>query len=208
MIKQILSAGWQTVGYRQNTELFVEAWHWNPEGTWSGPGDKGYFVGNSTPIEFIRHSLGYPGAGDAGLVNAILTGPIQYLNPKTNGLQFFSASTFSNVVTAGYGTAPRNVLRGPGRTNLDLSLAKTTPLYRERITLELRVDAFNVLNHTEFNNLDNNAQDIGCAPAILVERTSAIESPAKREYDDCLNRVRHAMDTDNPSSHLPVFAAS
>jgi len=60
MIKQILSAGWQTVSYRQNTELFVEAWHWNPEGTWSEPGDKGYFVGNSTPTEFIRHSLGYP----------------------------------------------------------------------------------------------------------------------------------------------------
>ena len=60
MIKQILSAGWQTVTYRQNTELFVEAWHWNPEGSWSEPGDKGYFVGNSTPTEFIRHSLGYP----------------------------------------------------------------------------------------------------------------------------------------------------
>jgi hypothetical protein len=34
---------------------------------------------------------------------------------------------------------------------------------RERITLELRVDAFNTLNHTEFNNLDNNTQDIGSA---------------------------------------------
>ena len=30
VLKQILSAGWQTVTYRQNTELFVEAWHWNP----------------------------------------------------------------------------------------------------------------------------------------------------------------------------------
>jgi hypothetical protein len=60
MIKQILSAGWQTVSYRQNTELYVEAWHWNPQGTWSEPGNKGYFVGNSTPTEFIRHSLGYP----------------------------------------------------------------------------------------------------------------------------------------------------
>ena len=60
MLKQILSAGWQTVTYRQNTELFVEAWHWNPQGTWSEPGDKGYFVGNSAPSEFIRHSFGYP----------------------------------------------------------------------------------------------------------------------------------------------------
>src|ERR1700738_794272 len=60
MIKQILGAGWQTVTYRQNTELFVEAWHWNPQGTWSESGEKGYFVGNAAPTEFIRHSYGYP----------------------------------------------------------------------------------------------------------------------------------------------------
>lgn len=60
MIKQILSAGWQTVTYRQNTELYVEAWHWNPKGKWSESGEKGYFVGDATPKEFIRHSFGYP----------------------------------------------------------------------------------------------------------------------------------------------------
>ena len=59
-IKQLLSAGWQTVSYRQNTELYVEAWHWNPKGKWSESGDMGYFVGDSTPTEFIRHSFGYP----------------------------------------------------------------------------------------------------------------------------------------------------
>jgi hypothetical protein len=60
ILKQILSTGWQTVTYRQNTELYVEAWHWNPKGTWSAPGDKGYFVGDANPTEFIRHSYGYP----------------------------------------------------------------------------------------------------------------------------------------------------
>ena len=60
-IKQILSAGWQTVTYRQNTELHVEAWHWNPQGTWSDPAGKGYFTGNATPgTEMVRHSYGYP----------------------------------------------------------------------------------------------------------------------------------------------------
>jgi hypothetical protein len=60
-IKQILSAGWQTVTYRQNTELHMEAWHWNPQGTWSDPAGKGYFIGNATPgAEPIRHSYGYP----------------------------------------------------------------------------------------------------------------------------------------------------
>src|SRR6266705_7209941 len=28
-IKQIQSAGWGVISYRQNTDLFVQAWHWN-----------------------------------------------------------------------------------------------------------------------------------------------------------------------------------
>jgi hypothetical protein len=59
-VKQILSAGWGAVSYRQNTELFVQAWHWNPRGTWSDPAGKGYFTGDATPTqEMIRHSYGY-----------------------------------------------------------------------------------------------------------------------------------------------------
>jgi hypothetical protein len=59
-IKQILPAGWGAISYRQNTDLFVQAWHWNPEGTWSDSSGKGYFVGDSTPIKkMIRHSYGY-----------------------------------------------------------------------------------------------------------------------------------------------------
>jgi F5/8 type C domain/Glycosyl hydrolases family 39 len=60
MVKQVLSAGWQAVSYRQNTELHMEAWHWNPAGTWSDPAGKGYFTGGATPGDFIRHSYGYP----------------------------------------------------------------------------------------------------------------------------------------------------
>jgi hypothetical protein len=59
-IKQMLEAGWGVVSYRQNTDLFVQAWHWNPEGKWSDPTGKGYFVGNSNPGKTqIRHSYGY-----------------------------------------------------------------------------------------------------------------------------------------------------
>jgi hypothetical protein len=54
-----LSAGWQTVSYRQNTELLVEAWHWNPEGTWSDPKGEGYFTGSATPGKPIHYSYGY-----------------------------------------------------------------------------------------------------------------------------------------------------
>ena len=59
-IQKVLSAGWGTISYRQNTDLFVQAWHWNPKGTWSDPAGKGYFTGDKTPTsEMIRHSYGY-----------------------------------------------------------------------------------------------------------------------------------------------------
>jgi hypothetical protein len=59
-IQQVQSAGWGVISYRQNTDLFVQAWHWNPKGTWSDPTGKGYFTGDATPTqEMIRHSYGY-----------------------------------------------------------------------------------------------------------------------------------------------------
>src|SRR5579884_1477353 len=58
-IAQIQQAGWGVISYRQNTDLFVQAWHWNPKGKWSGS-NQGYFVGDSAPTsEMIRHSYGY-----------------------------------------------------------------------------------------------------------------------------------------------------
>src|SRR5579864_7366592 len=61
IIKKCLSAGWGPMSYRQNTELQIAAWHWNPNGTWSDRKHKqGYFTGNAKPTEFLRHSYGYP----------------------------------------------------------------------------------------------------------------------------------------------------
>ena len=61
LLSIILNAGWQTVTYRQNTELMVEAWHWNPRGTWSNAEkQEGYFVGSPEPGEEIQHSWAYP----------------------------------------------------------------------------------------------------------------------------------------------------
>src|SRR6478752_3782668 len=52
-IAQIQKAGWGVISYRQNTDLFVQAWHWNPKGKWSDPAKQGYFVGDATPTQMM-----------------------------------------------------------------------------------------------------------------------------------------------------------
>ena len=60
VIKEGLSAGWGPMTYRQNTELTYDAWHWNPNGTWSDEKHKsGYFLGSAEPKDFLRESFGY-----------------------------------------------------------------------------------------------------------------------------------------------------
>jgi len=59
VLDRVFQAGWHPVTYRQNTDLAVEAWHWNPEGTWSDPSGQGYFTGSDHSTGFIRHSFGY-----------------------------------------------------------------------------------------------------------------------------------------------------
>jgi hypothetical protein len=62
VLKEMLGAGWGSVTYRQNTELMIEAWHWNPRGTWSNAvKQEGYFTGSAEPTnEPIQHSWAYP----------------------------------------------------------------------------------------------------------------------------------------------------
>ena len=76
IIKESLSAGWGPITYRQNTELTINAWHWNPNGTWSdAKNQSGYFVGSAEPGDSLRQSFGYtlPHRGstrsDAGKMN-------------------------------------------------------------------------------------------------------------------------------------------
>ena len=60
VIRESLSAAWGPITYRQNTELTIEAWHWNPDGTWSDRETRsGYFVGNAEPTGSLDKSFGY-----------------------------------------------------------------------------------------------------------------------------------------------------
>lgn len=66
-VKEMLSSGLGPVTYRLYTELSVQAWHWNPAGSWSdAPRKSGYFTGSTTDSGNVVNSYGYrlPGRGD------------------------------------------------------------------------------------------------------------------------------------------------
>ncbi len=122
-------------------------------------------------------SQGPSGAGDANLVRANVIGPIRYLDPRhsqtfvgNTGNFWFDPASFSNAFPSDddvlanpalrtYGSLPRNFLRGPGRFNVNLAVAKKTALGSEARELEFRADFFNLLNQAQFSNPVTDPED-------------------------------------------------
>ena len=105
-----------------------------------------------------------------GLDRPDIIGPVQYLNPRSNTTSFDSTSATclggpatghfwfnpnsydcANVPIFTFGTMSRNVLRGPGINNFDLSLIKNTKV-SETTSLQFRAEFFNAFNHVQFLN--------------------------------------------------------
>jgi hypothetical protein len=68
--------------------------------------------------------------------------PTHYLNPAAFVIPSY---------TQPFGSAGRNIARGPSFQELDLGLHKNFALWAETSRLELRAEAFNILNKTNFN---------------------------------------------------------
>ncbi len=77
----------------------------------------------------------------------------------SGNVKFINGSACSTIVTgctfyaqpAGFGNLARNALTGPGFADTDLSLQKTTRI-AESVSLVLRMDSFDLLNHVNFGN--------------------------------------------------------
>jgi hypothetical protein len=89
-----------------------------------------------------------------------LVGDPHVSNPSRN--EWFNPAAFADPTPGTFGDAHRNTLIGPGFSNVDLSLAKEFPIH-ERISLEIRADAFDAFNHVNFQNPDANVGYNSCA---------------------------------------------
>ncbi|MGA3328468.1 MAG: hypothetical protein ABSF45_28800, partial [Terriglobia bacterium] len=79
------------------------------------------------------------------------------LYPATRTInQWFNASAFQTPALGSFGNSAYDMLFGPGLQNWDMSLSKSTFIYRERVRLLFRFDAFNAFNHPQFANPASN----------------------------------------------------
>jgi hypothetical protein len=67
------------------------------------------------------------------------------------------------------GDAPRGVIVGPGYFRWDASLYKNTRI-TERVNIQFRAEAFNVLNHTNWNNPASTSLTSGSYNKITTAR--------------------------------------
>jgi hypothetical protein len=72
--------------------------------------------------------------------------------------EWFDTSAFAAPAYGFFGDAANGTIRGPGYTSVNTALYKTFPIH-ERFNLQFRVEAFNVLNHPNFNNVDTGLGD-------------------------------------------------
>ena len=79
------------------------------------------------------------------------------------GNSCFDPFAFKPVTEARFGTAPFGVLRGPGYANWDLGIFRQFTLHGTT-NLQIRFEAFNVLNTAHFNNPGGNVSSLQLNP--------------------------------------------
>jgi hypothetical protein len=117
------------------------------------------FWQTGTPLT-ITSSRGfdYAGQGIAGTPSAAGPRPDVAGDPNTgftrDRFQFFNTAAFTDAPPGGLrpGNAGRGIITGPSITRFDFSLFKNIRL-AEQVRLQLRAEAFNVLNHTNYDSI-------------------------------------------------------
>ena len=154
-VKHVLNIA---VVYTTPGPWWLRNWHISP-----------IFVGHTgLPIN-ITQTNEIPGSSQRPNGNPQL---LKLAHPTLNGaaLQYFDSATDPNfpltasgpvyntingqrtqIVTTGFGNISRDSNRAPGEVDFDASVAKDFEIYR-RLKFQFRIDAFNVINHTNFTS--------------------------------------------------------
>ncbi|HEY2016809.1 MAG TPA: hypothetical protein VGH38_25065 [Bryobacteraceae bacterium] len=101
-----------------------------------------------------------------------------------NGKPAFQTALFSGPDLGQVGTAFRRFFSGPGMANCDLALHKSVRLPESR-SLDLRFEAFNVLNHAQFfgaASVNGNISSAGFGQVVSASAPRQIQIAAKLHF--------------------------
>lgn len=116
----------------------------------------------------------------ANLVGDPRGGVTGTIDPLTGLPFYFDPSAFETAAPGTYGNSPRSFARGPGRNSTNLSLTKNLNFNRDGTSrLQLRAEAFNVFNHTQFLISTGASQVLG---TTTIGRPQATRLPREFQF--------------------------
>ena len=118
-------------------------------GGWTVSGVALMQSGNPISVNAGTNTLGLSGSTTD---HADLVGKITY--PHTAQQWFNPAGAFAQPAPLTFGNAPKNIVKGPGRDNWNLSLFKDFH-FTEATGIQFKAESFNTWNHTQFTGVNN-----------------------------------------------------
>jgi carboxypeptidase family protein/TonB-dependent receptor-like protein len=109
--------------------------------------------------------------------NVVAGQPLTLANPTPS--QWLNKAALVLAPVGTFGNAGRNILKAPGFEDVDFAIAKNTAI-KERVSLQFRAEAFNLLNHPNFGQPANSftAANYG---QILATRTARGDLGSSRQ---------------------------
>ena len=142
----------------------------------------GSLTGNGAHVSFAQ-VRGPLDKGHVQFVNGI-EGPVMYnvsqritnpADPNFNCVNVTGTQTFFCIPLPGQQGNGRNIAQGPDFWNLDSGLLKVFPL-TERFKLQFRAEAFNVLNHANWENPRNATAGSPSVRSLIFGRTGNVSA--------------------------------
>jgi len=124
---------------------------------WMLSGIASFISGEPLGVGFATTDNADIAGGGDGVRTVILATPVLPKSERTFD-RYFNTSALGRPARGAFGNAPKDVFRGPGINNWDLSVFKNFPIGSEARVLQLRIELYNVFNHTQYSAVDTAAR--------------------------------------------------
>lgn len=104
---------------------------------------------DGTPLDPIYYGLDFSNTGTPNRPNVVLGQTVSLPASQRTPDHWFNTAAFSDPAPFTFGNAGRDTIPGPGNEVIDEALHRTFPL-TERMSISLRGEVFNTLNHPNF----------------------------------------------------------